>query len=85
MATYEVLYWKEIPAQVKAKDGHDEVSLELSPSFQSLIDLEATRRGLVGTDEYLEGWNWGDEQSRPGGAKEVAEEVKQELEAQFEK
>jgi hypothetical protein len=79
MATYRVMYWQEIPSQVKAEDGIDEVNLSLGPEFEKLIDKKATERGLVGTDEYLDQWHWGDEEERAGTAQQVAEAVAQEL------
>lgn len=82
-ATYRVLYWQEIPAQIRARDLHDEVTLPLADRFQARIDREAMKRGLEGTDEYLKGWHWSDPRTRPGTAHEMAEAVKPELEAAF--
>ena len=82
MATYRVMYWQEIPSQVRAEDGTDEVNLPLGPEFEKLIDKKALERGLVGTDEYLEHWRWSEEQKRPGAAREVAEAVAEELRKQ---
>ena len=83
MATYQVMYWQEIPAQVRAEDDDDEVKLELDPRFQAYIDEVATKRGVTDSDEYLDSWKWGDEQERDGSAQEVAEAVKKELEESF--
>jgi hypothetical protein len=80
MASYRVLYWQEVPAQIKAEDEFDEVNLPLSMSER--IDQLAVELGLVGGDDYLAQWHWGEEQQRPGAAREVAEAVKVELEAQ---
>jgi hypothetical protein len=82
MATYKILYWQEIPSQVKAEDGQDEVNLELAPRFMERIDQLAHQRGLHDADDYLAHWHWSDEQDRDGSAREVAEAVKSELEAQ---
>lgn len=81
MATYRVLYWQEIPAQVKAEDDADEVNPPLDPSFAARIDAQATRRGLSGADEYLAQWHWGEEQECDGTAEEVAHAVRTRLEA----
>ena len=83
MASYKVLYWHEIPSQVKAEDTNGEVDVQLDGRFMEMIDAEATKRGLVGTDDYLEGWQWSESQDRNGSAAEVAEAVKTELEEQF--
>jgi cobalamin-dependent methionine synthase I len=81
--TYKVLYWQEIPAQVKAEDdAGNEVSLELPPRFAQHIDQVAAKRGFQNSDSYLAQWKWTDEQERDGPAHVVAEAVKAELEAQ---
>ena len=81
MATYKVLYWQEIPTQVKAEDGADDVTVMLAPKFMAYIDVLATQRGLQVADDYLAQWKWSEEQERDGSAQEVAEAVKAELEA----
>ena len=79
MARYQILYWRDIPAQVRVETDHDEVSLELDPRAQQRIDMVAMQLGLQGTDEYLELWKWSDPEERPGTAREVAEALKGEL------
>ena len=81
MASYRVLYWQNIPSQVKAWDDFDEVSVELAEAFMVGIDREAHRQGLTGADDYLAQWKWGDEEQRDGEPVEVANAVKHELEA----
>ena len=83
MAKYKILYWHEFPSQLKVVDGRERAQVKLSDRFQDLIDREAMKRGLVGTDAYLEGWQWSAEQEREGSAKQVAEAVRQELEGTF--
>ena len=81
MASYQILYWRDIPSQVKASDDFDEVKVELSSRFAARIDQSAQAQGLTGTDDYLAQWRWGDPVERPGTAAEVAEAVRRELEA----
>lgn len=82
MATYKVLYWQEIPTQIKAEDDADDVTVELPPRFMERIDRVAVQRGLQGSDDYLAQWRWSEEEERQGSASEVAEAVRAELEAQ---
>ena len=82
MATYKVLYWQEIPSQIKAEDESDDVTVQLPDRFQERIDLMAARRGLQDSDAYLAEWKWSEEEERAGSAEEVAEAVRAELEAQ---
>jgi hypothetical protein len=81
MASFKVLYWQEIPSQIKAEDARDDVTLALPDRFMQRIDQLAAARGLSGADDYLAQWHWSDEQDRPGSAQDVAEAVKAEFEA----
>jgi len=81
VATYRILYWLEIPSQIKATDDLDEVTVQLDSRFMERIDQLAAQRGLQGTDEYLAQWHWSDDQERDGTADDVARAVKRELEA----
>jgi len=81
VATYKILYWQEVPSQIKAEDDQDEISLPLADKFQERIDQLAAQRGLQATDDYLAQWNWSEDQSRDGSAHEVAHALKTELEA----
>lgn len=82
MATYQILYWHDIPAQVRARDSEGRASANLTDRFQEAIDLAAMSLGLIGSDEYTEAFRWGDAQERDGSAREVATAVAAELEAQ---
>jgi len=80
MAHYRVMSWRGIPAQVKATDeAGDPVSLSLPPFFQQEIDRVAMAEDLVGTDEYLDAWEWSAVMERPGEAGAVAQEVATEI------
>jgi hypothetical protein len=81
VATYTILYWQEIPSQIKAEDDLDDVTLPLDLRFLERIDRLAAQRGLQGTDDYLAQWRWSEPQAREGTAEEVAQAVKRELEA----
>ena len=59
MAKLRVLYWKEIPIQIQAEDKDGTVSVPLDDRFQEGADLIAVFDGSVGTDKYLEAWEWG--------------------------
>jgi hypothetical protein len=51
-----VIYWRDIPAQVTARQGRSKVSVQLSDRFQIAIDKAAARAGKHTTDDYLEEW-----------------------------
>ena len=81
MATYKVLYWQEIPTQIKVEDDMDDVTVMLDDKFMQQVDILAAKRGLQSSDDYLAQWKWTEEEEREGSAQEVAEAVKAELEA----
>lgn len=81
MATYKILYWQEIPTQIKAEDDSDDVTVMLDGKFMEHIDILAAKRGLQAADDYLAQWKWSEEQEREGTAREVAGALKAELEA----
>jgi hypothetical protein len=72
MATYQVMFWKHIPAQIKAWDEQGEVKRMLPDRFQAAIDAYAMKDGSTDMDSYLEAWRWSDPQQRAGSAEEVA-------------
>lgn len=83
MARYQILYWREIPAQVKAYDGVRPISRQLPERYQIEIDRVAMEEGLAGSDEYLNQWHWTAKLDRPGTAAEVLESISQELMAEW--
>jgi hypothetical protein len=80
MAQYQILYWQDIPSQIKAWDDFDEVKVELT-TFTEKIDQSAQSQGLTSSDDYLAQWKLGAEEERPGTAAEVAAALRKELEA----
>ena len=83
MARVSIMYWKEIPAQVKAEDAGGEVSRQLHSRFQEGIDTISMIDGSYGADAYLEAWEWGPEIEMPGSAEEAAESLIQKIESRF--
>jgi hypothetical protein len=83
-AEYRITYWQEIPSLVEAVAGDERVRRPLSGRFQHLIDAAAMRRGVIGTDAYLDGWRVGPIHIRQGSPGEVAAAVAAEIEGQFE-
>ncbi|HTS25756.1 MAG TPA: virulence factor [Bryobacteraceae bacterium] len=83
MTSYRILFWQEVPTQIKADDGIDEVTLPLSPRFLERVDQLAVQRGLQQADDYLAQWKWSEDEEREGSAQEVAEAVRAEMEAKW--
>lgn len=72
MAKVRVMYWKEIPVQVQAADGTEQVSKPLDERFQQGADAISMFDGSAGTDDYLMAWNWGEYFEVEGSAEEAA-------------
>ena len=83
MATYQILYWFDIPVQVKAAIGRNRRTVPLTDRFSEAVDAAAMASGLIGSDAFTEQFRWGDTQERDGEPEEVATAVAAELEAQY--
>lgn len=63
MAQLQIVYWRDIPAQVMVKAGRrNQAKRELSLRFTEAIDMAAMRSGAAETDDYLAEWRRGDPQ-----------------------
>ena len=81
MARYKILYWKEIPTQIRVEDELDELNAMLDDRFMRLVDAQAMKDGLADSDAFLAAWRWSEEEEREGSAEEVAQALKAEIEA----
>ncbi len=75
MTNLTTIWWRDIPAQVQARNGRDRHSAPLADRFQVAIDRAAMRAGLAGSDAYLEAWRRESRECGDDLAAEVAEEV----------
>jgi hypothetical protein len=80
MIRVQVLSWRDIPSVVRAtaEDG-TQLSRQLPEWFQQEIDRVAMEEGLIGSDAYLEQWQWSDAGEREGDANTVLDDVEAEL------
>jgi len=76
---YQILYWQDIPSELKAWDDFDEVKMSLPEKFVIKIDASAQKQGLISHDAYAAHLRWGDVIERAGSPREVAEAVRKEL------
>ncbi len=58
MREYQIMYWQDVPAQVRVFDGRKPISKVMPERFQKKIDRIAMAKDLAGTDAYLEHWQW---------------------------
>ena len=70
---------------VQASDENGRVKKQLSERFQESIDAAAMALGLVGSDEYTNGFQWGAEIYHTGTAQEVAKAIAAEIELKYQR
>ncbi|MEE3233511.1 MAG: virulence factor [Candidatus Latescibacterota bacterium] len=75
---YKILFWREIPAQLKIFDGRRPVSHQLDKKFQISIDRIAMNEGLMDDDSYLEHWNWSKKEEFLGTLDELIKKIEYE-------
>jgi hypothetical protein len=56
MAILTTIWWRDIPAQVVAKDARRSSKVVLHPRFQVAIDKAANRAGKRAYNDYIEEW-----------------------------
>lgn len=79
MSSYQVMFWKHIPSQVKAWEGGVESKRMMPDYFQAAIDAYAMKNGSTDMDAYLDGWLWGPIEERSGTPEEVVAALIEEL------
>jgi hypothetical protein len=81
LASYQVMFWKHIPSQVKAWEGEAQAKRMMPDRFQVAIDAYAMKDGSTDMDAYLDGWRWGPVETKEGTPAEVLAAVLAELDA----
>jgi hypothetical protein len=79
----QVIFWRDIPAQVKARQDRDRAARGLDPRFQEAVDAAAMRAGLADTDNYLAEWRTSTWEERPGSPEQAADQHAAEIEAEY--
>ncbi len=80
---YQIIYWRDIPAQVKARSGSARMARELPGRFQQAIDAAAMVSGAVGTDAYLAAWRTSEWQSYEGDTEVLLDDITSRLESEY--
>jgi hypothetical protein len=57
MGSLTVIWWRDIPAQVLAREGRRSSKVVLHPRFQVAIDKAASRAGKRAYGEYIDEWH----------------------------
>jgi hypothetical protein len=79
-----IIWWRDIPAQVTAREGRSSSKIVLHPRFQVAIDKAASRSGKRTYNDYIEEWRKVQRRCGDDIAAEVAAEVER-LETEYDK
>jgi len=80
---YQILYWHDIPVQIRVREGRNRISRALPQRFQSAVDKAAMRAGHASGDAYTDGYHWSELQEHPGEAEAILDALVAELEARY--
>jgi hypothetical protein len=75
--TLTVIWWRDIPAQVIAREGRRAHKIALHPRFQTAIDRAAEKAGKRSMDAYIDEWH---KENRPCG-----DDLEREVQAEAER
>jgi hypothetical protein len=79
-----VIWWRDIPAQVTAREGRKQSKIVLHPRFQVAIDKAASRAGKRAYNDYIEEWRRTQKRCSEDIDAEVAAEAER-LESDYDK
>ena len=79
-----IIWWRDIPAQVTAREGRQSSKIVLHPRFQVAIDKAASRAGKRTYNDYIEEWRKVQRRCGDDIAAEVAAEVER-IETEYDK
>lgn len=82
-AQYQLIYWRDIPSQVKAKNGRQRISKPLSDRFMQSIDAAAMQSGDTDTDDYLQQWRQTEWRAVEGDVERFLSELVSNIEAEY--
>lgn len=80
---FQIVYWRDIPAQVKVRAGRQRLSKPLSKRFEVAIDEAAMRAGKTDSNDYLAEWRNGEWEEREGDLETTVDALVAELENDY--
>ncbi len=80
---YQIIYWRDIPSQIKGKVGRKRVGRPLSDRFMQSIDAAAMKSGDTDTDDYLAQWKSSEWAEIVGDTDEFLDALAAKIEAEY--
>jgi hypothetical protein len=81
--SFQIVYWRDIPAQIKVRSDGQRINRQLSPRFQEAIDAAAMRGNATSADDYLADWHSSDWQLSSTDPERLADALAVEIEAEY--
>lgn len=57
MTEYQIIYWRDVPVQVRVRQGRERVSQLLPERFQAAAKRAAYRGRAITGEAYMSAWN----------------------------
>ena len=83
MTQFQIIFWRDIPVQVRVKNGRSRHTHPLSSRFQEAVHRAAFRAKSINGIEYIREWEPSEWQERDGDAEAVITAVTEELESAY--
>lgn len=83
MAQVQVIYWRDMPAQIKVQEGSARATRPLPPRFQVAIGEAAMCADLTAADDYVAQWIEVRLPDREGEPEDLVTRLIGEIEAQY--
>jgi len=85
MATVRIMYWHDIPYQVKVQDDAGIVKKQLPARFSQAINSASIARQKHENNAYMNGWKWSKKETKEGSAEHLAQNLVNELDKDYPK
>ena len=80
---YQIIYWRDIPSQIKAKVKRKRMSRPLSDRFMQIIDAAAMQSGDTDTDDYLAQWKPSEWKAMQGDPNQFSDALVVQIETEY--
>ncbi len=82
-AKYQIIYWRDIPSQIKVKTGRKRQGKPLTERFLQSIDAASMKSGDTDSSAYLEEWRQTEWAAVEGDATEFIDALAAKIEADY--
>ncbi len=80
---YQIISWRDVPVQVRVRNGKDRRTRPLPARFQKAATRSAYRARAITGDAYMSAWSGGPWQTHAGNPEQTLNEIIAQLEAAY--